>query len=147
MGLAVSDMGKPRYLVLGKDLYLLTILRLEVIPAQSTYHYRLRLLYPLLSSTVPTPPIHTTDVVVINCWAYSRAKDSSSPMLSIFASASVSLPPLPSLSIPCYPLLPTLSSLLPPSPPSRLNRSVRLRQGFAVREASGLQSSGIYLPY
>jgi len=65
MGLAVSDMGKPRYLVLGKDLYLLTILRLEVIPAQSAYHYRLRLLYPLLSSTVPTPPIHTTDVFVI----------------------------------------------------------------------------------
>src|SRR6218665_928240 len=34
-------------------------------PGQSAYHYRLTLLYPLLSSTVPTPPIHTTDVVVV----------------------------------------------------------------------------------
>ena len=39
--------------------------QLEVIPVQSAYHYRLTLLYPLLSSTVPTPPIHTTDVVVV----------------------------------------------------------------------------------
>jgi len=41
------------------------IIRLEVIPAQSAYHCRLTLLYPLLSSTVPTPPIHTSDVVVV----------------------------------------------------------------------------------
>src|SRR6218665_1952708 len=106
----------------------------------------LRLLYLLLSSTVPTPPIHTTDVVVINCWVYSRAKDSSSPMLSIFASASVSLPPL---TFP--PLLSPPPSL--PSPPSFLPLSLGLigafvsGKGFALREASGLQPSGIYLPY
>src|SRR6218665_2272208 len=73
---------------------------------------------------------HSGGVVVINCWVYSNAKDSSSPMLSIFAS----LPSLPSPHFPCPAIpssIPTLSSLLPPSflplPPSRPNRCVRLR--------------------
>src|SRR6218665_2112122 len=96
----------------------------------------LRLLYLLLSSTVPTPPIHTTDVAVINCWVYSRAKDSSSPMLSIFASASVSLPPLPSSHFP--------SSAIPPpslpSPPSFLPASLSLPLDLIEAFVSGRAS-------
>src|SRR6218665_334366 len=89
-------------------------------------------LYPLLSSTVPTPSIHTTDVVVINYWAYSRAKDSSSPMLSIIR-LCVRLSPSPPLTFPSLlsppPSLPSPPSFLP-FPPSRPNRSVRLPGGL-----------------
>jgi len=69
----------------GTTASMIILLLLEVIPAQSAYHYRLTLLYPLLSSTVPTPPIHTLVRL------YPSSLLTFPPLLS-------SLPPSPSLS-------------------------------------------------
>src|SRR6218665_1168479 len=86
---------------------------------------------------LPLPFILLT-FVVINCLVIGAPR-TSLRLCCLYSSMRSSLsllsPHFPSHAIP---------SSLPPSLP-RPNRSVRLRQGFALREASGLQPSGIDL--
>src|SRR6218665_3096900 len=100
---------------------MLFICLLEVIPAQSAYHYRLTLLYPLLSLTVPTPPIHT--------------------LVRLSPSSPLTFPPLlsppPSLPYPPSSLPPSLP--LPPSPPNRSVRLPPLPSARCLRPLTGLR--------
>src|SRR6218665_1748448 len=90
----------------------LNIITQEVIPAQSAYPYRLTFppYSPLRSSlSLLYPPL---TLPLQGSGLRRGLRISISPMLSIFASVSVSIPPLPSpsLCLPCY-LLPSLPSL------------------------------------
>src|SRR6218665_2313199 len=91
---------------------MLFICLLEVIPAQSAYHYRFTLLYPLLFSTVPTPPIHT--------------------LVRLSPSSPLTFPTL--LSPP--PSLPSPPSLPPSLPPSPLSLPLGLIRAFVSGRAS-----------
>src|SRR6218665_2418019 len=98
------------------DTRLPNIYRLEVIPAQSAYPYRLigslSLPIRLCVRLPPSSPLPLT--LPPQASGLRRGlRISISPMLSIFASVSVSIPPLP-LTLPPLLFPPSLPPFLPP---------------------------------